>query len=227
MRDYVLLTGMILETGPVNDYDRRLVVLTKERGKVTIFARGARRMNSKLTAAANPFCFGEFKVYEGRNAYSLIDIDVSYYFEELRNDLFGAYLGMYFLEYASYYSRENNDELELLKLLFQSIRAITKGTIDQRLIRVVFELRILKVNGEFPGLPEGKTLCEGSLHAIHFITETPIERLYTFTVSERVLKEISELSDEYRKRFIDHDFKSLEMLDGRWGSDLVKEQQKK
>ena len=129
---------MILQTSPVNDYDRRLVVLTKERGKVTIFARGARRQNSKLTAAANPFCFGVFKVYEGKSAYNLIDVEVRYYFEELRTNVEGAYLGMYFLEYAAWYSRENNDELELLKLLFQSVRAIVKGTIDYRLIRRIF-----------------------------------------------------------------------------------------
>ncbi|MBQ7562735.1 MAG: DNA repair protein RecO [Lachnospiraceae bacterium] len=212
MREHILLTGMILEASPVNDYDRRLVVLTKERGKVTIFARGARRMNSKLTAATAPFTFGEFKVVEGKSAYTLIDIDVQFYFEELRENIEGAYLGMYFLEYASYYAKENNDELELLKLLFQSVRAIVKGTIELRLIRAVYELKILVVNGEFPGIPRGKSLLAGTEHTIDFIIKTPIERLYTFTVSETVLKELCALSDDYRKKFTDHSFKSLKAL---------------
>ena len=213
MREHILLTGMILEAGPVNDYDRRLVVLTKERGKVTIFARGARRMNSKLTAATAPFVFGEFKAYEGRNAYNLIDVDVQFYFEELRENIEGAYLGMYFLEYAAYYSRENNDELELLKLLFQTIRAVVKGTIDLRLIRAVYEIKILAVNGECPGIPAGRSFLPATEHTISFIIRTPIEKLYTFTVSEAVLSELSRLSDEYRKRFTDHSFKSLKALE--------------
>ncbi|MBQ1527240.1 MAG: DNA repair protein RecO [Lachnospiraceae bacterium] len=213
MRDNILLTGMILQTSPVNDYDRRLVVLTKERGKVTIFARGARRQNSKLTAAANPFCFGVFKVYEGKSAYNLIDVEVRYYFEELRTNVEGAYLGMYFLEYAAWYSRENNDELELLKLLFQSVRAIVKGTIDYRLIRRIFEIKILAVNGEFPGLSDNEAFLEATRYTVNFIVNTPVEKLYTFKVSDAVLKELSVLCERCGKRNSDHRFKSLETLD--------------
>ncbi len=204
---------MILQTSPVNDYDRRLVVLTKERGKVTIFARGARRQNSKLTAAANPFCFGVFKVYEGKSAYNLIDVEVRYYFEELRSNVEGAYLGMYFLEYAAWYSRENNDELELLKLLFQSVRAIVKGTIDYRLIRRIFEIKILAVNGEFPGLSDNEACLEATRYTVNFIVNTPVEKLYTFKVSDAVLKELSVLCERCGKRNSDHRFKSLETLD--------------
>ncbi len=204
---------MILQTSPVNDYDRRLVVLTKERGKVTIFARGARRQNSKLTAAANPFCFGVFKVYEGKSAYNLIDVEVRYYFEELRSNVEGAYLGMYFLEYAAWYSRENNDELELLKLLFQSVRAIVKGTIDYRLIRRIFEIKILAVNGEFPGLSDNEAFLEATRYTVNFIVNTPVEKLYTFKVSDAVLKELSVLCERCGKRNSDHRFKSLETLD--------------
>ena len=204
---------MILQTSPINDYDRRLVVLTKERGKVTIFARGARRQNSKLTAAANPFCFGVFKVYEGKSAYNLIDVEVRYYFEELRSNVEGAYLGMYFLEYAAWYSRENNDELELLKLLFQSVRAIVKGTIDYRLIRRIFEIKILAVNGEFPGLSDNEACLEATRYTVNFIVNTPVEKLYTFKVSDAVLKELSVLCERCGKRNSDHRFKSLETLD--------------
>ncbi len=204
---------MILQTSPVNDYDRRLVVLTKERGKVTIFARGARRQNSKLTAAANPFCFGVFKVYEGKSAYNLIDVEVQYYFEELRTNIEGAFLGMYFLEYAAWYSRENNDEVELLKLLFQSVRAIVKGTIDYRLIRCIYEIKILAVNGEFPGLSDNEASLEATRYTVNFIVNTPVERLYTFRVSDAVLNELSRLCERYNKRHTEHRFKPLQTLD--------------
>ena len=212
MREFVLVTGMILETGPVGDYDRRLVVLTKERGKITVFARGCRRPGNKHMAATNPFCFGRFKLYEGKTAYNLVDVEITQYFEELREDFEGAYLGMFFLELASYYARENNDEVELLKLLYQSVRAIVKKNLDNRLVRAVYEIKVLVVNGLFPGVPSDTKLLPATAYAVDFIVNTSVEHLYTFAVKEEVLAQLKELCDRYRKRFYDREFKSLKLL---------------
>lgn len=213
MADIVLVTGMVLEASPVNDYDRRLVILTKERGKISAFCRGARRINNKLMAATNQFAFGTFKLFEGRNAYNIQDAEITHYFEELRTDLAGAYLGMYFLEVASYYTRENNDDYEMLKLLFQTIRAIVKDNIDNRLIRCVYEIKSLQVNGEFPGIPESMKLSDGAKYAVNFIVTTKVEKIYTFAVTDSILEELITLSKYYMDRFVDKKFKSLNMLE--------------
>lgn len=212
MQDHVLVNGIVLLTAPVNDYDRRMVLLTRERGKITVFAKGARRQGSRMMAATNPFCFGTFKLYEGKTAYNLIEANITHYFEELRNDFEGAYLGMYFLEIADYYSRENNDEVELLKLVFQSIRAIIKPTIDNRLVKIIFEMKSMVVNGEFPGIPTDIELLDGTKYTIDFIVRTPVEKLYTFAVKEDVLDELKKISSLYVKRYMDRNFKSLELL---------------
>lgn len=39
MREQVILTGMVIKSAPAGEYDRRLVILTCERGKITAFAR--------------------------------------------------------------------------------------------------------------------------------------------------------------------------------------------
>ena len=210
--DVVSVTGMVLLTGPVNDYDRRMVVLTKERGKITVFAKGARRVGSRSMAATNPFTFGNFKLYEGKNAYNLKDVEVINYFESLRTDFEGAYLGMYFLEFADYYARENNDEVQLLKLLYQSIRAIENKSLDNRLVRTVFEMKILCVNGEFPGIPNDINVSETCKYAINYIVNTPVEKLYTFSVNESVLEELAKISARYLKMIVDKKFKSMELL---------------
>ena len=120
---------------------------------------------------------------------------------------------MYFLEYAAYYTRENNDDVEMLRLLFQSVRALTNPDIDNRLIRAVYEIKAVAVNGEFPGIPKDREYLPGTIKAVSYIVDSSIERLYAFTVSDKVTDELLSLGDLYRRRFTDRDFKTLETLE--------------
>lgn len=144
------VTGMVLVAGGIGEYDRRIELLTRERGRISAFAKGARKPTSPLVSASNPFVFGKFTLYEGRNSYTVVHAEVENYFSELRMDMEGAYYGFYFLEIASYYTREGNDETEMLKLLYQTFRALIKKTISLRLIRCIFELKAMKIQGEGP-----------------------------------------------------------------------------
>lgn len=212
MQDLCSVTGLILKAEPFGEYDRRVVMLTRERGKIAAFAKGARRQGSRLLASTNPFCFGEFRLYEGRTSYSISEASIQNYFAPLRENFENACYGMYFLEVMDYYTRENNDEKEMLKLLYQSLRALCHKNLDNRLVRYIFEIKALALNGEYPGLPKDKNYEESTAYAAAFIVGTPVEKLYTFTVTEKVLKELQEITDEFRKRFIDRNFKSLEIL---------------
>ena len=212
MQELVNVTAIVLSSGPIGEYDRRVVLLTKERGKITSFAKGARKQTSKLMAATNLFAFGEFKLYPGRNSYTMTDARIHYYFEELRIDFEGAYYGMFFLEVCDYYTRENNDEKEFLKLLYQSLKALLVKSLNRKLVQCVFEIKAMVINGEFPGIPQNRKWQESTEYAISYIMASSIEKLYTFTVSDIVLEELIWIAENYRFRYIDREFKSLEML---------------
>lgn len=213
MQDYVTVTGMIIKTIPVGEFDRHICLLTKERGKITAYAKGARKQNSRLVAATNPFSFGEFKLYIGRSSYNVMEANISNYFEGLREDFMGAYYGMYFLEVMDYYTRENNDETFMLKLLYQSMRAISIKSIPNQLVRYIFEMKAMILNGEFPGVPEELYLLESTRYTINFIMCSPVEKLYTFNVTEEVLNQLKHVGDNYRKKYIDKKFLSLEIIE--------------
>ena len=150
MSEQTKVTGMVLSVYPVGENDRRLTILTKERGKISAFARSARRPNSALMGVTSPFSFGTFTLYEGRTSYTVVSASISNYFSDLRMDVEGAYYGFYFMDIASYYAREANDETALLKLLYQTLRALVNVHIPNRLIRRIYELRAITINGEGP-----------------------------------------------------------------------------
>lgn len=147
-----ILTGMILNTMPVGEYDKRITILTRERGKITAFARGARRPKSSLQAATNLFCFGTFEAYEGRSSYTVVKAEISNYFRELAMDLDKTYYGCYFLELADYFCQENNDCINQLKLVYQTLRALNVPSLSPKLVRVIYELKTLVYFGVYPNV---------------------------------------------------------------------------
>ena len=213
MGQTITVTGMVLAADPYNDYDKRLIVLTKERGKITVFAKGARRQNSSLLAVCNSFVFGEFFVYEGRSSFNLMQAKVLNYFSDLGTDVEGACYGFYFCEVAEYYTREANDELPMLKLLYQSLRALLNKHIPNELVRYIFELKTLVINGECPVEFDDPGLSDSARYALSFIVSSLPEKLYTFTVSEAVLGELRLVLHRFRDLYMEGKFKSLEILE--------------
>ena len=212
MRETTNLTGMVLKETPVGEYDRRLVILTRERGKITAFARGAKRPGNVLMAVSRPFVFGQFKLFEGREAYSLQGAEISNYFAEISADMEAACYGSYFLEFADYYCRENVDGTEMLLLLYQSLRALLKPALPDSLVKLVFELRAMVANGEYTEKPP-RPVSDSATYAWEYIIASPIGSLYTFTLTEKVQQELKTCVEINKNKFIDRSFHSLDVLE--------------
>lgn len=101
----------------------------------------------------------------------------------------------------------------MLSLLYQSLRALLLPSIPNELVRYIFEMKALAVNGEFPGPPEDTAILPDTRYAIEYVAAAGLDKLYTFVVSDEVLKELSQCAGEYRKRFLGKKFKSLEILE--------------
>ncbi len=243
MGQSVVLTGMVLGSMPISDYDKRITILTKERGKITAFARGSRRPNSQLLAATNPFSFGEFELFEGKSSYNVVKANIHNYFRELTSDIEAAYLGFYFLEFAEYFCQENNDETEMLKLLYQSFRALESQKFSNELIRAIFELKTMTINGEAPNVfscvqcktkedlqhfsvkrsgifcskcgRQKDSMCinESTRYAMQYVISSPVSKLFTFQLSEPVLLEFQGIVRDYLHYHINHEFKSVKILE--------------
>ncbi len=243
MAEVIEVTGMVIASGPVGEYDKRVVLLTRELGKISAFARGARKPGNALMAACESFAFGTFFIYSGRNSYTVEKAAIKTYFRELADDLVGACYGYYFLEFADYFARENEDEMAMLNLIYHSLRALLDKRIPDKLVRAVYELKQLVINGEYPeffcctscgaaediegfSISSNGVLCHSclrkkdtirilpaTLYTLQFIVATPCEKLYSFTVKDEVLAELMEVMRCCILKYLDKRMKSLDMLE--------------
>lgn len=152
MENETSLTGMVLKDSPVGEYDKRISLLTLERGRISAFLRGAKRPKGSSFSSIGPFSFGKFFIYEGRNSNSVLRAEITERFEGITNDLTNTFYGAYFLEVAEYYSREYTEEKERLGLLIQSLRALESDKFTPEFVLLVYELKTIAISGEFPNI---------------------------------------------------------------------------
>ena len=203
---------MVIGAQPIGEHDRRVVLLTREKGKISAFARGAGRPRSPLVAAANLFAFGSFRLYAGRSSYTLVEAKVQNYFPYFRTHLEASLLGQYFCEVLDYCTRENNDEAQLLLLLYQSLRALESERFPLQMVRAVFELKVVVIEGELQE-PNPQSYLPATMKALHHITTSSVARLYTFVLEDTALEELTCLAGmEMSRAFEHHRFRSQEIL---------------
>ena len=211
MRDFVELTGIVIKSMPIGDFDRRVTIFTKERGKIYAFAKGARRINNQMMGFARIFAYGKFKLYEGRDSYNIVNADIANYFEEVSADIESTCYGTYFLEMLDYYTKEALVDIESLKLIYYTLLALTKKSIPNRLVRRIFELKLMTINGEYDLTPGLK--YQTALYTWEYIIYSKREKLFTFVITEEALTEIEKYMDIMIRKYIDRHFHSLDILE--------------
>ena len=247
MSDTVTLTGMVLVASPLKEYDRRIEILTRERGRISAFARGARKANSPLSACTIPFTYGEFTLYQGKTSYNLQSASIGKYFGDIANDYDKTCYASYFAEMAAYFTRENLEAPQELLLLYVTLAALQHGQVPLPLTKVIFEMRMMRIAGQGIELFEclgcqktetrdvyfqaGGLLCPecaakeketrdsypftlsaDALYALQYILSVPLEKLYSFRVTDEVQQELERFMQSYLGRFLPHKFKSLEFI---------------
>lgn len=211
MNDVAKVNGIVLSTMPIGEHDKRLVIETCELGRITVFARGCRRAGNSLLAAANPFVMGEFSIVPGRTSYRLIEASVTEYFRDLAAQMPGVYIGFYFLDLVDYYGREGIDGTDMLNLLYVSLKALLKPELNNILVRRVFEMRLMFLNGEY--YPEEGTMSASMLSVCRYIIGAPLGKLYSFNLKENTLEELEQICDKALKRTIDRELKSKKIME--------------
>ena len=56
-------------------------------------------------------------------------------------------------------------------------------------------------------------ISQPTVYTLQYVIANPIDKLYSFTVSDQVLRELKRCLDQYRKLYIDREMKSLKIIE--------------
>lgn len=153
-----MLRGVVLRETETRESDKILTVLTAERGKIPVIARGARSKRCKFAAAAQPLVWSEWSLYQKGQWYYAREGSTLELFDGLRQDLEALALGCYFAELTESVTTEEVPAEELLRHLLNGLYALANLHRPPPLVKAAFELKLLCLAGYEP-LADGCALC--------------------------------------------------------------------
>ena len=149
------IRGLVLKIKNINENDKYLTVLCEEYGKISFKASGVRNFKSKYIASAQPFAYSEFTIFKTPAFIRMNEAQIIENFYGIRLDLASLALAVYLSDVASLICvGESGGEGQILKLLLNTLYIISNKKMPNRLIKAVYELRILTKSGFMPSLDE-------------------------------------------------------------------------
>ena len=148
MSEIIKTTAIVLNSVPCTvDGARDLELFSIDMGKIFARARGVEKPKAKLAAATQPFCFGEFSLAERGGRYTITDVYVHDTFFQLAYNLDSFVIAGSFLEITSKLSLAGENNLELFKLLVNSLKAIIYDKKNPSIAFIEFVAQSLKISG--------------------------------------------------------------------------------
>lgn len=156
--------GIVVRKVNFGEADRILTILTSDRGKIRVIAKGVRRSRAKLAGWLDMFADNELELAEGRNldivtgAAKVRSSFASHPPPRLRNDLRASEglrqtgLMYYICELVDKLLEETHEVAGVFPLMLETFEAISKNKISLSIIKTYFEIKFLTILGFAPEL---------------------------------------------------------------------------
>ncbi len=232
--------GLVLRETVTRDADKILTVLTPDRGRLSVIARGARRKGSRVAAACQLLAYSEMTLYE-KGRWTMLDAaDTIELFDGLRQDLTALSLAAYFAELTEAVSDGSGGDV--LPLLLNALYALSALKKPPQLVKPTFQFRLMALAGYEP-MADGCALCgapqpenpmldvvHGVVHcgkcrekgglslpltasglaALRYVLYGDPRRLYSFSLPPEGLRALNHAADAYVSAQLERSFRTLD-----------------
>ncbi|MCL2350584.1 MAG: DNA repair protein RecO [Defluviitaleaceae bacterium] len=231
--------GLILREYDAGESNKRLILLLEERGKVAVFARGAKGAKTKLNPPKMAFC--EFVMYDGGQFLSLTQASPIRHFPALPSCYDSFCVANFLLELTDKIILPGMDAKSAMRLLLLALARLDAGR-NPKLIFAAFIFKILQTEGIAPIIThcaackaqlanscsfgaEGllcencqivpsASLCGTAIKALEYILTAEIIKTFSFKIPPDSATNLAAAATLFLQSNIDIEFKSLKFLEG-------------
>ena len=158
--------GVVLRTTRAKNSSLALTILTKDLGRISVWAKGAYSPKNPMHSATTLLSYGEFVLLPRGEMYLLTAASQIPFFYHLREDVEKLSFGVYFAELCGILFEEGTEAEEAVRILLNALHYLEQGEKSLRDLKMLFELRIMAAAGFAPYL-DGCMHC-GSTEAAAF-----------------------------------------------------------
>lgn len=143
--------GIVLKERAVGENGKFIDILTAENGVIELTVKGAKKINSQFLSSTQLFAYSEFCYSESGKYRFLNSTEPIRIFYNLRNSLSKVSLACYFAEVLRYCAEPQPDN-NILRLFLNTLHFLEKDLRDERLLKSIFELRLMSEIGFMPDI---------------------------------------------------------------------------
>ena len=179
-RQQIVTEGIVLSRTNFGEADRIITMLTPDRGKVRLIAKGVRRSKSKLAGGIELFSVSQITYIPGKSEiHTLVSTRLKKYYEHIVQNINRTMLGYELLKRINR-ATEDATEAEYFELLTSTLDALN-GSLPENILELWFDAHLLTMAGHQPNLHtdlNGKRLQADQLYTFDFenMTFTPAEQ---------------------------------------------------
>ena len=145
------VSAIVLKRREQGEADRLLTVMTRDRGKLTLLAKGVRKPASRKAGHIEPFTYVELLVAKGKSLDLVTQAETLEAHRALREDLWRSSWAYYVVELADAFTQDDDPNAPLFDLVLETLSRLNAG-FDPALAVRYYELHLLSLVGYQPQL---------------------------------------------------------------------------
>lgn len=169
---HIMTDGIVLREQTIKDFDSILTLLTKERGVITVYARGVRKPRGALRAPTELLSCSCFVLFSSKDKYTLDKADLNRLFMGIRADVEKLSLACYLCELTADAAPREESAEEVLRLLLNTLHLLDKDKRTCEQLKPIFELRLMAMMGFLPDLVGCKDCRCFEAEPMYFLPES-------------------------------------------------------